>query len=173
LTRGFKVGALGNSLIFSEMNEILKQQKAIIVQLIQAGEEQVAALRDHDLAGLKASINRQGVCSSHLQKLEDHRLELEKKLAASLGRERWSGLGELIELAGSETRLTLKNIVDDISASVARLREVIEVSKIMLQLGINFNYAVLNTVGPDGTRGYGADGSAVKPGVQAAVDHKV
>ncbi|MHB1126217.1 MAG: flagellar protein FlgN [Bacillota bacterium] len=157
---------------FALMEELLTKQDRLIVDLIQMGEEELAALKENNYLELQRINGEQEKFSRQLAELERSRLCLQRELAAALDLNKEATLTEMLPHA-LENQGALSDLGKMLQLNFHRLKELNETNRLLIRQSLAFVNKILQAFVPREKNIYSPTGQVESPTPRVLMDRTV
>ncbi|NPV72569.1 MAG: flagellar protein FlgN [Pelotomaculum sp.] len=110
--------------LFEELYRCLLAQGEVLGRCLAAGEAQIEALKENDLARVRSITAEQEAFAAQLKKLEEERLSIQHALEGSLNIKSGASLNDLLPYAPAELRPSLQKACADLRHKIENLKEI-------------------------------------------------
>jgi len=136
--------------LFLELEKILQQQGEILSQSVQTAQQQNAALRKNDQAGLGVSVQQQTGLTAQMNLLDNQRQNQLQQLAGQLGLRLSITLPELLAYAPAPVKKNLQQLAGQISQTAGQLAEINKYNRDLTRQALRFTDFMMRALQPGG-----------------------
>lgn len=148
--------------LFFELTEVLKQQRAVVKEMITASEAQNQALRNNDLEALNNAVEQLNKLTQQMAKLDPQREAVQVKLEEILKLQQQATVSNLLAAAPIKIKIELKQIQMELKKDFQQLQEINEINSILTKRAQQINTAILKMFNLTGSQTYQNSGTLKK-----------
>ncbi len=144
--------------LFFELTEVLKKQKEIVANMVDAAEAQNTALRELNAEKINAAVQELNKLTLKMAKYDPQREELQVKLENQLGLKKGAVLSDLINAAPLEIKRQLTELQGELKAHFDKLQQLNQLNSVLTKRALQTSTAVLKILNPTAGGTYHGDG---------------